>query len=110
MSLKDIKSTDPKTAPADIAVYAAALDMWADDLNDASVEFSLTGLKLFENVNGFFPGGRPGSEDSMQFLTDLNDFILSWPSADEIAAADDINDAKAAIQQLALQILEASNA
>ncbi len=80
MSLFDVKTTEPKSDHRDVIVFAGALDSWAKALDDPSVEFSLMGLKLFENVNGFFPGGGPGSQEANQFLLDLNDFLLSWPS------------------------------
>lgn len=98
MSLFNIKQTDPSTDPLTSAVFAQALDAWTEELDDSALEFSLLGLKLFENVNGFFPGlGKHTS--TQQFLTDLNQFILSWPSKEELQEADAIDQQKAAIEQ-----------
>lgn len=103
MSLFNIKETDPKTDPDTIAMYAHALDAWTETLADASVEFTLMGLKMFENINGFYP---PTATACDQFLLDLNDFVLSWPSNEELEEADH-TDKLRAVAEAVLKATEA---
>jgi hypothetical protein len=85
MGIRDIQTVDSTTDEETTHLFAAALDAWAEQLDDYPTEFSLMGLKLFENTNGFYP---KDGDAARQFLIDLNDFCLAWPTNDDLTAAE----------------------